>query len=423
MRLVLSACIVLAWAAPATAFAETYRPTRFDDPSPGACKPNDCSLTEAINATTVNGGHDRIVLKSGTYEREVLGSPSAGGPGGLDIEGKGPDETIVDANGMGAPFSLASTSGSSSIESLTVTGGSLSTGGGVNVLSNHVALRDVDIIGNSATEGGGVYLDRTVRDVKLLGLRITGNEATFGGGLRSMGRDVIIKKTTIAANNAGEGGGIDLRPAMPGRPATMAIRSSTISGNFAVKGGGILADGQPTFDPEQKPPKAALLNSTVAGNSASGDGGGILVNHGAKLTLASSTLAYNAADDDGTGGGDGGGIWQQSSLRVALLDSLVGANVVGASGASPQCAGSFAVNAGTVLQTQAVTCDVSGSPVLTANPLVGLLADNGGPTQTVELLSGSAAIANAVGCPKRDQRGVKRPDSGCDSGSFERKLP
>jgi hypothetical protein len=67
------------------------------------------------------------------------------------------------------------------------------------------------------------------------------------------------------------------------------------------------------------------------------------------------------------------------------------------------------------------------------NPLLGPLANNGGPTQTMALLPGSPAIdsGNPSGCTdglghllKTDQRGDPRPNiedtGGCDRGAYER---
>jgi hypothetical protein len=54
--------------------------------------------------------------------------------------------------------------------------------------------------------------------------------------------------------------------------------------------------------------------------------------------------------------------------------------------------------------------------------MLGLLADNGGPTWTMALAPGSPAIdlGNAQGAPPSDQRGVPRPSgSGVDIGAFE----
>ena len=49
-----------------------------------------------------------------------------------------------------------------------------------------------------------------------------------------------------------------------------------------------------------------------------------------------------------------------------------------------------------------------------------LLAANGGPTETLALLPGSAAIGagRAESCPRVDQRGVTRKDT-CDVGAYE----
>lgn len=56
------------------------------------------------------------------------------------------------------------------------------------------------------------------------------------------------------------------------------------------------------------------------------------------------------------------------------------------------------------------------------NPVLGALANNGGPTRTHALLSGSPAIdtADSSFCPSIDQRWWKRPSGdGCDIGAYE----
>jgi hypothetical protein len=57
-----------------------------------------------------------------------------------------------------------------------------------------------------------------------------------------------------------------------------------------------------------------------------------------------------------------------------------------------------------------------------ADPGLGPLADNGGPTETHALRPGSVAISAAVDCPPpdTDQRGVPRPQgAACDTGAYE----
>ena len=59
-----------------------------------------------------------------------------------------------------------------------------------------------------------------------------------------------------------------------------------------------------------------------------------------------------------------------------------------------------------------------------ADPKLGPLAANGGPTKTRALLAGSPAIDHVpnAACPiKVDQRGVHRPQGpACDAGSFDK---
>jgi len=46
--------------APAAARAAGYTPTRTDDPPPDGCRPDDCSLREAVIAANAGGGFDFI---------------------------------------------------------------------------------------------------------------------------------------------------------------------------------------------------------------------------------------------------------------------------------------------------------------------------------------------------------------------------
>ena len=78
-----------------------------------------------------------------------------------------------------------------------------------------------------------------------------------------------------------------------------------------------------------------------------------------------------------------------------------------------------------VLQDQ--SCTPAATDQVAANAGLGSLADNGGPTRTIELLTGSAAIdaipAGTNGCGTTittDQRGYVRPaGAACDTGAFE----
>jgi hypothetical protein len=145
-----------------------------------------------------------------------------------------------------------------------------------------------------------------------------------------------------------------------------------------------------------------VRNSTVSGNTASykhtGVGGGI--NNGGPLTITHSTFSGNAAD------GAGGGIYNGGTVEIGssiLKRGSIGSNLSsGSSGAvtshgynlSSDDGGGFLNGAGDQTNT---------------DPLLGPLQDNGGPTFTHELLTGSPALDTGdptfAPPPWHDQRG------------------
>ena len=68
---------------------------------------------------------------------------------------------------------------------------------------------------------------------------------------------------------------------------------------------------------------------------------------------------------------------------------------------------------------------LSGTSHNVADPKLGSLADNGGPTRTMLLLAGSPAVnAGGDACLAADQRGFPRPwGAHCDIGAVEMQLP
>jgi hypothetical protein len=136
-------------------------------------------------------------------------------------------------------------------------------------------------------------------------------------------------------------------------------------------------------------------------------GGGGIFNQGT-ASLTSTTVASNFSP---TAGGN-----LQNSTGTTTLKNTIVANPL----AGDNCSGAFA-DASTNLQFPGTTC---GAAITSADPLLGPLASNGGPTQTHALTTGSPALdQGTTGCPPvppADQRGVTRPQgAGCDIGSFE----
>jgi hypothetical protein len=393
--------------------AATFSPTRFDDPVPDGCRAHDCSLREAIDAANAQADRDTVQLQKGTYEIQLLHVPgsAANETGDLavgypaTIKGKGPTETKVDANGLDRVFYIGGITSEVPVkfQALAMKGGDPTA---VPFDSQHPGV------------GGGIYAYTGA--VTLKHVAIQRNEASLGGGARLQVTNLKIIDSTISRNAAAEGGGLILLSAIFNTPVA-TIRSSTISNNSAVKGGGILADGYHP-NPSLYPPDVVIRNSTIAGNHTSAEGGGIMADNDATVTLDNSTVAYNTADDDSTGGSYGGGVHQHSGAVFTLGDSIVASNTVGTGSTDPACSGTFAGDGNDL--TAAAGCDSlsPGTNQFVGSALIGPLGSNGGPTKTAPLLASSPAIGYAVTCPTRDQRGETRPPN-CDSGAYERKGP
>jgi hypothetical protein len=157
--------------------------------------------------------------------------------------------------------------------------------------------------------------------------------------------------------------------------------------------------------------------------NARGLGGGVMVEPvidagSAELHFTNLTIARNIAVDDGSGGGI---FYDPSGTFSATFTNTIIASNKAAGG--PDCSQNLP-SAGHNLESH-TSCGFNNAvgDMQNTDPKLGPLANNGGPTQTLALLSGSPAIdaGSDMACPSIDQRGVSRPQGPhCDIGAFER---
>jgi hypothetical protein len=388
--ILLVACVCMP-AGAAVASPKSYAPTRFDDPAPNGCKPNDCSLREAVIAANHHDGPDNIALSKGHYRLSIPENNSDDAEGGdldvfdfVTIVGKGPAKTKVDAQGAFGVFTFLGFD-EHQLEHLTVEGGARDDGAGIFVGPSPLVGIDLDVRDNTATgDGGGIY---------------------------TVGTPFTLHNSTVEGNSAARGGGIYIPAGFVATPK-FKLSSSTVSGNMATTGAGVYNNGANEFG-NAMPAKLDVHNSTIAGNEATGAGGGVITSSSAQTTLLSTTVARNIADSSGAGG------LVNPSGSMALGNSLVAGNSAGLL-LDGQCTGATAGTRNVIEGSG--SCGLSSTTNrMVEDARVGALADNGGPTETVALKKGSPAIKYGRNCPNRDQRGVKRPSpKKCDSGAFER---
>jgi fibronectin-binding autotransporter adhesin len=338
---------------------------------------------------------------------------------GFKIVGPGDDLLTIDASALSGGGRILGLDSSSDvmISGLTFANGD-AFGGGAIINSGKLTLTDCTFVGNTAlTDGGAV---RNSGRLTVIGCSFTDNSAGDGGAVFNS-FEMSVTDSVFSGNSARSGGAIwtEARDQSSFTIVTPSVTNSTFSGNTATDYGGAIANfggGGPA--------KLSVVGSTFYQNS-SGQTGGAIASNG-KLTVIGSTFYANAAAN--TGGAYpvvAGGIFigpiagNSDNYDQTVLQN----NVVARGGAGLDVY--RAPSPRTLTGSNNLIEDGSGAlpDTLVGDPLLGPLADNGGPTQTMALLPNSPAInaGMAISGITTDQRGVTRPQGlGWDIGSYER---
>jgi predicted outer membrane repeat protein len=317
------------------------------------------------------------------------------------------------------------------------------------ITGNRAGGTDFGAFGYSGfPEGGGLTLRY---ESSLDGVTITGNTALtnnagaisgYGGGAY-MPQGGRLSNSIVSGNISGnEGGGLSA--------GALRIRNTAITGNTAANGGGgmVAFQGGGKYGPSGP---NRLDNSTVSGNSVTstapfdGRGGGISVYGNGldeTLVLRNSTVAANSASQIG------GGLitYTEDDLEeplVRMRSTIIADNTapVGVDAISQVDGGSAPIEdpggivAGfSLIENPAAGSgpleDPIGTNLLGVDPKLGPLAANGGPTQTHALSPTSAAVDSGIANGfATDQRGQPRTvdavatnspfTDGTDIGAFE----
>lgn len=413
-----------------------------------------CSLREAILSINAGapydgdcsnagadpfGSNDAIEFSGLSSSTITLGGNQLALTAPLTIDGSG---QTIDANGASRIFYLNSSGLTAS--SLTLSGGYAAGagshdayGGALFAASSPIALTHVTLTDNHAVKGGGAIVE-VLGSLSLSDSTVTGNSCgDYGGGILAAAGSLTITNSTISDNTAAQtAGGISSESnsatltnvrildntaqysgglfthADTGMVGASLLAGNSATGAYAVGGALTAEDSNVTFvnttfyhnpstvqdalsinNYNASGATVTLVNSTVSGDSA-GAGGGVVIALGGNLVLHNSVLADNTGLD----------CYSSADSSVSTAYSLVET-------ANPNCN---------------VADGVDGN-IVGSDPILGPLADNGGESMTMALLSGSPAIdAGSNGLVPMgvnyDQRGAgfaRIVGSSVDIGAFE----
>ena len=298
--------------------------------------------------------------------------------------------------------------------------GVLSIGLGSDVKITGLTISD----GNTTGHGGGIFNQGAL---DLADVVLSGNVASQNGGaIYSSGSGSLeLTRVSIIDSVASFGAGILAR-------ANVDISDSTLSGNSASgNGGGILLQSGAVATVEgstlhsnsgqfgggvhvDNSAAITITNSTISGNTATNNGGGVLKQSNGTLKLVNATIAGNTADF-------GGGLFVNSGGNIGLVEnSIVAGNAKLGAGFAEDVNGEIQANFSLVQSLVNTTFAAgSGDNVTGVDPLLSALADNGGLTLTRAFVAGQPCHR----CRQQCSGGRRRQQSPVNGSTWQRVCP
>jgi hypothetical protein len=378
-----------------------------DDSGPGSLRQANLDACDGSTITfDMSAGHVTSPITLTTGELVVNKN--------LTIQGPGAGTLTISGNNASRVFNI-STGNSVQIAALTMANGKVTgSNRGGNVVNNGtLSLTNCNVYGGTANAAGGIYnvgLSMTLTNCNVGGTdsgkansapnfggvgsdsgtltidggSISGNSVTAtAGGIAITGGTANIKNVRITDNSNGQGGGIYVYGFL--HSATASIANCLIANNKGSVGGGIYINGSSS---------ATVVNTTISGNSSGATGavyGPGLDIEGGSVSLTNVTITNNSTP----GFALGGGISARGSSTVTLKNTIVIGNLTG-SGPSD-----ISGQVGTIDSSSSfnligigsgLTNGVNNNQVGVTDARLAPLANNGGPTMTHALLSGSPAL-------------------------------
>jgi len=314
--------------------------------------PSGCPYSSIQPAVEAAASGDTIDIAAGRYVGNVTIEGKA-----LKLVGASGGTAVSEVVGIGGGpvFTLGEASGTYfliEMRFLTITQGDhengTGVGGGVQVrVGAYLHIFDSILQRNVARFGGGLGVDTPGGPASIVSQCMIRDNAArvddpaapdgLGGGIElSEGSSLTVTQSTIARNQALDGGGV-----FAAASTQLSVHQSDVTANEVTQvhfnrafiggfGGGINAQAG-----------LSISNSVIARNSATGgeggSGGGLFVLLGEEAQLSNTTITHNVAGGDSTTDGNGGGILTAAANNgdvlvlhnVYVIENTAGLNAAG----------------------------------------------------------------------------------------------
>ncbi len=301
------------------------------NPGNGVCQTavaGQCTLRAAVMEANALAGKDSIQLGNNIHTLTISGvDEEAAATGDLDITsvivitGNSSSQSIVDGNQLDRVFDVHS-SGNLSLTSVMVRNGRavpgiVSVGGGGIQNAGYLTIENSAIYSNSAEtlDGGGIYNSVgtvIITNSAIISNAISGNVVRTGGGISNNAGSLQISDSEINNNdnNLGYGGGV-----ASGQVTT--VTNSTFLNNLSDNGGGLHLSGSAYITNS-----LITHNISLSGSEDAGNGGGIVFDGNGTFELSHSSVISNTANK-------AGGIYivGQGNSTVTLTHSIISENL------------------------------------------------------------------------------------------------
>ena len=355
------------------------------------------SLREAIKLANASSSVNTIIFDPSLAGQTIILNSELVISDDLTLTGLGAGQLTIDGNNTSRIFLIydgdLEITRTVEISGLTLTNGNTIDKGGAILNYEDLIIKDSIVTGNTARLGGGGIYSSFV-SLTIENSLITENTATFHGGggikyFKSGGSGLSIVDSIFSLNSA-EGGSTGQGGAVYFYEGVASILNSTFTDNSSEGDGGAINNnisGSMTIDSSTFTENVSsthggaisnwnelfVHNSTLSNNTTHLWGAGIFSNSATALEIVNSTIVLNQATSPTS---RSGAIYWTDSSPFKIANSIIAANT---SANAHQIDGPYTTISNIVSDSLSGLID----PVL---------RDNGGPTKTHALVSGSAAI-------------------------------